>query len=245
MNIGIEIEFTGVTTKDVAYALENLWGTYYKSELDDKHPGRTKYIIHDSKEKEWIICEDHSLRPTRGMEVLSNQDYTYMCELVTPVLDTENLSELFKVMALITNMGGVTNETCGCHIHIDNKEDDIEWLNALFTKALTEQHSIFEALGTSVKRSRYCKLYPNDFIQKYKELDVKTIHEFKCFLYKELGEKRSWDAIRNPARYYWLNMDSIEKRNTIEFRAFNSTLSPIVIQAYVDFIKHFIKGEEI
>ena len=39
-------------------------------------------------------------------------------------------------------------------------------------------------------------------------------------------------------------MDSIEKRNTIEFRAFNSTLSPIVIQAYVNFIKHFIKGEK-
>ena len=36
MNIGIEIEFTGVTVKQVAYALESLWGKSH-TELRQKN----------------------------------------------------------------------------------------------------------------------------------------------------------------------------------------------------------------
>lgn len=240
MNIGVEVEFTGLTTKDVAGAIATLWGTYYTFEPDEKHPSRILYKVVDTKWGCWVVSEDHSIRPTKGRTLLNGDEYEYMCELVTPVLDSEDLSELFRVMNLIVNMGGIVNETCGCHIHINNREDDFEWLKSLFTKALVEQRNVLINLGMPITRNKYCKLYSDEFVHKFKELNPKDYFEFRGFIYNELGEGQSIKAIRNPARYYWLNVDSIEKRNTIEFRAFNSTLSPIVLKSYIEFVKDFV-----
>lgn len=238
MNIGIEIEFTGVTVKQVAYALESLWGKPYTELKQKKHPERLEYSILDRNDDMWVVSEDRSIRPSRGIEILSETDYEYMCEIVSPVLNSKDLSMLYTVLSTLNNIGAIVNETCGCHIHIDNK-GDINWLNNLFIKALKEQFSILDLCGTSIRRKNLCRPYPIGFIEKYSNSKPKNQDELISFLYKELGRGKGPEIYPNCTRTYWFNLDSIIRHNTIEFRQFNSTLSPLVIQTYVDFIKKF------
>lgn len=239
MNLGFEIEFTGVSVVQVINTLE----CYFRKDSipmpQPKHPERKQYSITDGRELTWTITEDTSIKPTCGNRTLASDKYEYMCELISPVLNSENLYYLYDILTILQGMGAVVNETCGCHIHID-MQDDFKWVDNLLNKAFKEQYRVLNWVGSSISRRWLSKPYPKDFIEKYEKSNITSVDELLNFLYDELSTGVDRETHPNPARVYWLNLDSVVRHNTIEFRMFNSTLSPMVLQTYVKFVEDFI-----
>ena len=88
---------------------------------------------------------------------------------------------------------------------------------------------------------KYCKIYPKWFIDSFlSEFNTShSLNDMLNFCYSMLGN----DSIdKNFLRYYLLNVDSIRKIGTVEFRMFNSTLDGEVIQGYIKWVEGFISG---
>lgn len=253
MNIGIEVEFTGVKRVSVAEELGKLWGNGYVSYEYPMFDGTTRlgYHIKDLTGNTWNIVRDMSIKPDCSHGHITLDYDEYMCELVSPVIrDNEDVDMLKMALACICKMGGFVNETCGVHIHIDCPacgEDVYE----IFNLVVSSQEKLISDFGIPYNRlGRYCQLYPKEFIsgmQEWHEVCTKekgymSISDIQKYLYQELGDGCDRDDPKNPARYYIFNMDSIHKLNTLEFRWFNSTLSFLIIDTYVSKI-HELLGD--
>lgn len=243
MNIGIEIEFTGVKRENVANSLAKMWRTNVEKYVVQSYDKRdiTRYKVKDLKGEYWELVIDHSIRPSCSYNHITLDYDEYMCELVSPVLDSEHLNMLEMALSKICEIGGVVNETCGVHLHLDCP-DSGEKLYSIFNTICSQQEQLLSKFGVPYNRlGRYCKLYSPQFIEGIRLLHstivkskgVFSIEDMQNYLYKELGEGTDRNNPRNPARYYIFNMDSIHKQNTIEFRWFNSTLSIIIIYTYI------------
>lgn len=252
MNLGIEIEFTGVKRIVVAEALSALWHTEVVFYVENHFDGSTSesYKIKDLCGGYWRVVRDRSIKPdcARGHITLDYEEY--MCELVSPVLkNIEDMDMLRQALSCILKMGGFVNETCGVHIHIDCPTGS-EVVYELFMTVGKLQEKLISDFGVPYNRlGRYCQLYSKEFIEGMrKEHDylVQTrgymsIKDIQNYLYKELGEGCDRNDPKNPARYYVFNLDSIHKLNTLEFRWFNSTLSYEVILMYLKSIKNLVR----
>ena len=242
---GIEIEFTGVNRKYLARYLVN--EGYFVESREEIHivagSERTRIRMRDKRDKDWYLVVDKSIAPVITSRLSGDYDTDYMCELVSPVLEGgKDWKFLFNVLREIEFLGGVVNETCGIHIHVDAPEDT-DKLKRVFTKLLSSQEKIEEKLNIQEYRlNKYTKVYPKEFCQEFskKNSNIKTKEDLLEFVYSRLGEGVSRDDEKNPARYYMLNMDSIHKRNTIEFRMFNSTLDMGVIAGYLEWVHNFM-----
>lgn len=251
MNLGIEIEFTGVKRIVVAEALSALWHTEVVSYIENHFDGSTSesYKIKDLCEGYWRVVRDRSIKPdcARGHITLDYEEY--MCELVSPVLKNEDDMDMLKMaLASIIDLGGFVNETCGVHIHIDCPQFGEDVYN-LFMKVVSKQDSFISDFGVPYNRlGRYCQMYPKEFISGFKEwhevcLKEKrymSISDIQNYFYEKLGEGADRNDPKNPARYYVFNMDSIHKLYTLEFRWFNSSLSILVIKMYILYIKDLL-----
>lgn len=245
MNVGIEIEFTGVKRSVVANELAKLWDSRVEIENFEYVDGaiRQRYIIIDKWcKKKWCLLLDKSIRPDCANGHITLDYDEYMCELVTPVLSaTADWNNLQEALECICKLGGFVNETCGLHMHIDCPEYVNEVVE-LLQKVIPYQKSIAYKFGVSGNRlSRYCKMYDRDFLQEVLDTrevykDSFSIETIQDILYETYGEGVSRDNPKNPARYFMINLDSIHKLNTIEFRFFNATLSIMIIKMYYDYL---------
>lgn len=244
MNVGIEIEFTGVKRENVARELATMWKTEVIPYDYNMYDGsiRHRFRVKDLCGNKWNIVMDKSIRPDCAHGHITLDYDEYMCELVSPVLrNKDDMLMLEMALGKICSMGGIVNETCGIHIHVDCPNTGEE-VYRVFNKIATKQDSLMRQFGVSYNRiGRYCKLYSPSFIegiQEWHEVCIKekgymSISDLQSYLYKELGEGCDRNDPKNPARYFIFNMDAIHKLNTLEFRWFNSTLSILIIQAYI------------
>lgn len=252
MNLGIEIEFTGVKRIVVAEALSALWHTEVVFYVENHFDGSTSesYKIKDLCGGYWRVVRDRSIKPdcARGHITLDYEEY--MCELVSPVLkNIEDMDMLRQALSCILKMGGFVNETCGVHIHIDCPTGS-EVVYELFMTVGKLQEKLILDFGVPYNRlGRYCQLYSKEFIEGMRKEHDYLVHtkgymsikDIQNYLYKELGEGCDRNDPKNPARYYVFNLDSIHKLNTLEFRWFNSTLSYEVILMYLKSIKNLVR----
>lgn len=244
MRIGIEVEFTGISRREAACELVKLWGKPYDVETYSyKDETRNRFVIQDREGLKWSIVMDKSLHPVVSNGKASLEMDEYMCEIVSPVLDSEYESDINKfasVLNAIRCVGAIVNETCGIHIHVDCP-DDIRELYTMFGKFVSMQRSLQVEFGIPQCRlDGYCKEYSRDLCAWFKDKKFKSREEFQDFFYGWLAPEVSRDDPKNPARYYMINMDSIHKLGTVEFRFFNSTLSPLVLKSYISWLEGFM-----
>lgn len=243
MRVGIEIEFTGVKREEVANLLAYCWATKAELLVLSATDGSviTRYRITDDWGWQWLIVRDRSITPSRPLRTAGDDD-EFMCELVTPVLDTLNpihLKRLEDVIFKIVTIGGVVNESCGLHIHVDWQ--GLQWADKLFRRMFERQNNLATDLHIPMKRKeKYCKLYSDKFIESYlAHGEWKDTEDWESFFYDRLthGEDRMDE--HNPVRYYILNMGSKHRQNTIEFRPFNSTLDMACVLHYLLMVEDF------
>ena len=117
-NFGVEIELTGITREQAANVIATYFGTrvsylgtYYKT-----------YGATDRKGRTWKAMSDGSIkteRKTSQGRITAGSDYS--CEVVTPVLQYEDMEDLQNVIRALREAGAIANSSCGIHIHVDGK----------------------------------------------------------------------------------------------------------------------------
>lgn len=255
--VGVEIEFTGVMRSEVVLALEGLFHT--KASSCVSKTTEDNYIFHKIEDEfggVWTVKRDRSITPqVYAYKVLSdyvdnkfdvvylednfNERSAYMVELVSPVLTSVNISVLFSVIDVIKSIGGIVNESCGMHIHVDScssgsSDVDMDYLSVLFNKFVVEQERIFKDFKVKENRiERYCKRYDSS-VPTCKSFD--SVMSFLNYLYYNqhngMGELRE-------LRYFALNFYALKQHGTIEFRFFNSTLDKTEVARNIDWVLHF------
>ncbi|MNV39919.1 putative amidoligase enzyme [compost metagenome] len=261
---GIEIEFTGITRLMTVRALETLFQTeaiQLESSVVD-----SPYLYHkvaDPTGLLWSVVRDRSItseffpynapddlvtNPPISLSGTIIEDLEeYKVEVVSPVLTLSDMPILLRVLNVLKDLGGVVNNTTGIHIHIDAPESPLELLDILRRFCEIQDSLVSEFNIADYRLNGYCKLYPINFVTALSNTDINgrmyTIHDVYYFYLAHL-RKGVTERHPHPERYYALNLASLEKLNTIEFRFFNSSLDGEVVEQILDWVMQFSYGLE-
>ena len=230
-NFGIEIELTGIT-REVA---SNLVAAYFKTNAEPIKEYR--YAIQDNKNRTWFITRDRSIRPEINQKNVSAPEEdtsNYLVELITPVLTLDELWILNDIVELFKINGGIINETCGIHIHLDLEPHTPQTLQKLITVIHDNSKLLYEALDIPINRLKYCRKFSKTHIENLNKQDFTSLEHMSDIWYS-IYPNDERDTKYNKTRYYGLNLHSAFHKNTIEFRYFNSCLDIDRIKAYLDF----------
>ena len=111
---GCEIELTGINRATAAQTLADLFGT----RAEHSGGGYDAYRVKDLDGKEWKIVRDSSIHPEcRRRSVLIGE--TYKVELNSPKLEYSEMEKLQEVVRALRRAGGIVNDSCGMHVHVD------------------------------------------------------------------------------------------------------------------------------
>lgn len=215
LRFGIEIETVGATQASLAHAIQSVVGGRIACD------GRG-YRIDDVRSRTWKVVPDGSLSGTASGEVVS------------PVLEYQDIEQLQQVVRALRGVGARADHTCGIHIHVDGSRFDAKSA-ANLAKIVHKQERLLEhALRINEARlSRYCRPIEADFIEQLGARAPRTREALSAAWY---GRPNVVPQRYCPTRYHGLNLNSFFYRGTIEFRYFNGTLHAGEIKAYIHLV---------
>ncbi len=221
---GCEVECTGLTRSVAAKALSKLMGN------SAVHEGGSydKYTVEDDKGRKWSVVYDGSIRCENKSG--SSASKLYSVEMVTPVLEYEDIPLLQEAVRTLRRNGGRCNSSVGIHIHINGEPFDARTLRNFVNIIASKENMIYNALQVGSGRQSYCKKINKDFLERLNCKKPKTLDEFKNIWYN--GYDGSRTKYHN-SRYCMLNLHSFFNKGTIELRAFNGSLNAGVLRAYL------------
>ena len=183
-NFGVEIEMTGITRTEAATVIANYFGSrvtfeggYYDTHTATDTKGRTWKCMYDGS----IHCQ--VVRD--GDRVFANKSYS--CEVVTPILQYDDIEDLQAIIRLLVNAGAIINSSCGIHIHIDGANHTGESLCRLLNFAVGRQDLFYEALKVGDRKYRWCKPISSTLLYKIKN-SSKTINETESIWYSRAND---------------------------------------------------------
>ena len=230
---GVEVEVTGITRSEAAWALADHFGTrpqYVGTAYD-------KWCVTDPAGKTWSILSDSSIHMERwtdtGYERTS--DAAYRVEMVTPKLTYAELPKLQECVRRLRYAGAKTNSSCGIHIHVDAANHNRQSLKNLLSIMYSKEDILFKALKVNPNRVRnYCQKVREPMLREARKLsadETKNLTALESIWYEgdvPVHEHYDW------TRYYALNLHSVFYRGTVEWRCFNSALHAGKVAAYVN-----------
>lgn len=224
---GVEIECTGLTRSAAAKAIGKVL------ESDPEHFGGSydKYSIRDSKGRRWSVVYDSSISRVDKNGNHASRDYAV--EIVTPVLEYEDIPLMQEVVRAVRKAGGVTggDYNCGIHIHIDGAPYTAQSLRNLVNIFASKENFLFDMLQVSHQRETYCQKVDRDFLEKLNKQKPKTIEEIQKLWYS--GDMNEVHHHYSSTRYKACNLHSFFANGHWEMRACNSSLHAGVIRSYV------------
>ena len=157
----------------------------------------------------------------------------YAVELVTSVLEYEDMSLLQEVVRAVRKAGGVTGaEYCaGIHVHIDGAPYTAQSLRNLVNIFASKENFLFDMLQVSPMRETYCQKVDRDFLEKLNKQKPKDIEGIQKLWYR--GDMNEVHHHYSSTRYHACNLHSFFANGNWEMRACNSTLHAGVIRSYV------------
>ena len=101
----------------------------------------------------------------------------YSVELVTPILEYEDMALLQEVVRAVRKAGGVTGAEyrAGIHVHIVGDPYDARTLRNLVNIFASKENFLFDMLQVSPMRETYCQKVDRDFLEKLNKRKPKTI----------------------------------------------------------------------
>ena len=224
---GVEVECTGLTRADAAKAISKILGG------SPEHLGGSydKYNVRDGKDRKWSIVYDSSIRCVDKSGCSASRNYAV--ELVTPVLEYEDMPLLQEVVRAIRKAGGMTGAEyqAGIHVHIDGAPYTAQSLRNLVNIFASKENFLFDMLQVSPLRETYCQKVARDFLEKLNKQKPKTIEEIQRLWYN--GDMNEVHYHYSNTRYRACNLHSFFANGNWEMRACNSTLHAGVIRSYV------------
>ena len=233
-NFGVEIELTGITRPLAAETIANYYGT-------NSFPIGSYYDVYgakDRKDRTWKVMTDGSITTTRrhhGRQVAA--DRTYSCELVTPILQYEDIEDLQNIVRELVKKGAVANPSCGIHVHVDGANHTPESLTRLLNFAIGRQDLFYEALQITNRADHWCHKMSRELLDSMKKAD-KTRASMEAVWYSSANDGYCGGidhAHYNATRYHGINLHAFFTKGTVEFRLFNGTTHAGKIKAYIQF----------
>lgn len=230
---GVEDEITGITRKQAAEAISDLF------ESIPRHVGGgyDAWEVKDREGKPWKLVSDSSIRCERvtGKNASESAGRDYAVELVSPPLTYEEIPKLQEVIRALREAGAKVNSSCGMHIHIDAANHNRNSLKNLIGIMYQKEDMLFKALKVNESRaSRWCQKVREPMLQQARRLssdETRDLTRLESIWYG--GNTQRHDHY-HWTRYYALNLHSVFYRGTVEFRCFNATLHAGRARAYVN-----------
>jgi len=234
-NFGVEIELTGITRKQAAEVIASYYGT------STEHAGTyyDTYTAVDTKGRTWKAMSDGSISTTRkvgGVQVAASKDYS--CEVVTPILQYEDIEPLQEIIRKLVSAGAVANSSCGIHVHVDGANHNAESITRLMNFFIGRQDLFYEALNIGARADRWCHKISKSLLGAMKNDTEKSNHSMETIWYSEANDGYRGGINHehyNSTRYHGLNCHAFFTKGTIEFRLFNGTTHAGKIKAYIQF----------
>lgn len=234
-NFGVEIELTGITRQRAAKVIAKYFGTevrfagtYYQT-----------YTATDRKGRTWKAMSDGSIntqRKVQGQIVSASNNYS--CEVVTPILQYEDLEDLQNVIRALRKAGALANDSCGIHVHVDGANHTPDSLTRLVNFAIGRQDLFYEALEIGQRATHWCKKMNKALFLAMKKDQEKTRDSLERIWYSSVNDGYSGGishAHYNSSRYHGVNLHAYFTKGTVEFRLFNGTTHAGKIKSYVQF----------
>lgn len=240
-NFGVEIELTGITREQGANVISEYYGG---TEIGHHRDGYDSWTAKDSKGRTWKCSRDISISPEvkvrgrsqRVVEERTSRDHR--CEVVTPILQYEDLADLQEIVRRLREKGAIANSSCGIHVHVDGANHTPDSLTRLINFAVGRQDLFYEALEIGARGDRWCKKINADLLDAMKHDTVRTKSSMEHIWYSSANDGYSHGISHehyNSTRYHGINLHAFFTKGTVEFRLFNGTTHAGKIKAYVQF----------
>ncbi len=218
---GVEIEFTGALLRTVETEMQAiLAGTNIEVALEGYNHTTSAH---------WKITTDNTVSENYS---LSTGD-GFGGELVSPVLEGEaGLLELKKVLEALNSVQGVTVDfRCGLHVHLS-----WDGMTTTHVKNIVRRYAAYETQidgwmprSRKANNSRWCS----------------SIVSSNYPLRKIANHQGTLDRMVSLAgRYYKVNLQSLGRYGTVEFRQHSGTTDYSKISAWVKFLMGFCEASK-
>ena len=163
---GCEIELTGINRATAAQTLADLFGT----RAEHSGGGYDAYRVKDLDGKEWKIVRDGSIHPEcRRRSVLIGE--TYKVELNSPKLEYGEMEKLQEVVRSLRRAGGIVNDSCGMHVHVDASKHTPQSLKNVLSIMYSKEDILFAALKVNSSRiASYCQPVDEPILEEIRKL---------------------------------------------------------------------------
>ena len=225
-NFGVEIELIGITRENAAAIIACYFGTASWNAAGVF--GYSAWAATDRKGRTWKCVSDGSLNDRSGG-----------CEVVTPILQYEDIEDLQKIVRLLRENGAKADSSCGIHVHVDASRHTVDSLQRLMNFAVGRQDLFYEALAVTERRTaQYCRKMDKGLFKAIQQDSVRTKASLERLWYSRLNSGYSGSIDHghyNSTRYHGINLHAFFTKGTVEFRLFNGTTHAGKIKAYIQF----------
>jgi hypothetical protein len=152
-------------------------------------------------------------------------------EFVSPILVGDNgFEQLRKVCQVLTTSGCKITKTCGLHVHVDAREDNVEFFKNLVRLYASSEQVIdtFMAPSRRGTANSYCQPVR---IDRDKMDRARTIDDVAHASEQAAGRP----TYRNTTRYRKLNLQPYWQHGTVEFRQHQGTVEAVKAENWVRF----------
>ncbi len=235
-NFGVEIELTGISRAAGAQVIADYFDT---SIIRPVSPVYGTVIAPDQKGRTWKCMRDSSINPQEKRHGrIENTSSDFRCEVVTPILQYEDLDDLQQIVRNLREKGAIVNSSCGIHVHVDGANHTPDSLTRLINFAVGRQNLFYEALEIGERGDRWCKKINAGLLTAMKHDTIKTKESMERIWYSDVNDGYTSGISHehyNPTRYHGINLHAFFTKGTVEFRLFNGTTHAGKIKAYIQF----------
>lgn len=212
---GIEIEAHNVAQRDVAAAL-NAVGI--RCAVEGYNHNTTNH---------WKIVNDCSIQGSQGFE------------LVSPILQGENgLMQVAIVGDTLERLGAKVNTSCGLHVHIDGRDLTVNSMSRI-CKMWLKYETCFDSIVPASRRNNRFAL---GIRSKFATLEAAFAKLATATSIQGLTRIMNSDNFGGSSRYHKLNLESMVRHGTVEFRQHSGTVNGLKMVNWVKLVGGFVES---
>lgn len=144
----------------------------------------------------------------------------------------DSIDQIKEIVGLIkAHRGHIKGSTCGFHVHVDMSKFTNKEICNIVKAYIKEQNKFYKEFNMLKCRQTYAEKIPKEVIKYLTENNIKKVKKEE-FGYDEVHPYFS-------ERHFSLNILSLNKHSTLEFRLFNGTIQVRRIKSYVKWCIEF------
>lgn len=208
--IGVEVEMNNIRRDTAARIAAEFFGTN-RSEYTGE--GYYTWTAWDQQGRKWKFQRDVSIHGADAEK----------CELVTPILNYDDIETLQELCRRLRKAGAKSDATrgCGVHIHIGAPGHTPQTLRNLVNLMASHESLIANALKINEYRlGTYCKPVEPELVKRINKEKPQTMDKLADVWYEANGATYGRNHHYNDSRYHMLNLHATFTKGTIEFRLF-------------------------